>query len=87
MKNIKIKKNLIGEVTSNKMDKTIVVKVVRQFRHPVFKKMVTRSKKFKAHDHKNECCVGDKVQIIETRPLSKEKRWRVIKIFSKVGEA
>lgn len=87
MKNITIKKVLVGEVTSNKMDKTIVVKVVRQFRHPVFKKMVRRAKKFKAHDHKNECCVGDKVQIIETRPLSKEKRWRVTKIISKTGEA
>lgn len=77
------KKNLIGEVASNKMDKTIVVKVVRSVRHPVFNKMVRRTNKFKAHDHKNECCIGDKVQMIETRPLSKDKRWRVTKIISK----
>lgn len=80
------KKVLIGEVTSSKMDKTIVVKVVRLVRHPVFNKRIRRAKKYKAHDHKNECRIGDKVQIIETRPLSKEKRWRILEIVSRAAE-
>lgn len=80
------KKVLVGEVTSNKMDKTIVVKVDRVVRHPIFNKRIHQAKKYKAHDHKNECRIGDKVQIIETRPLSKEKRWRVLEIVSKAAE-
>jgi|TARA_B100000315_G_C14242544_1_gene435970 small subunit ribosomal protein S17 len=80
---IKRQNSLIGEVVSDKMDKTIVVKVGRLVRHPVFNKMVYRAKKYKAHDHKNECRIGDKVQIGGTRPLSKDKRWRVLEIILK----
>lgn len=86
MNKVKGKKKLIGEVSSDKMDKTIVVKVQRLFRHPRFNKMVRRTSKFKAHDHKNECHIGDKVHIIENRPLSKQKRWRVLEIISKAAE-
>lgn len=86
MSKIKRKNVLIGDVVSDKMDKTVVVKVGRIVRHPVFNKMVRRAKKYKAHDHKNECRIGDKVQIVETRPLSKDKRWRVLEIMSKVSE-
>lgn len=75
-----------GTVVSDKMDKTIVVKVERLIRHPVFKKTIRRSKKFKAHDENNECSIGDKVKIIETRPLSKEKRWRLLEIVERAGE-
>jgi len=82
----KRRKTVIGEVTSDKMDKTIVVKVVRLVKHPIFHKMIRQTKKFKAHDYKNECSIGDKVQMIETRPLSKEKRWRVTKILEKIKE-
>jgi len=72
------KKIYTGKVISNKMDKTIVVAVTRLFQHPVYKKTVKRVTKFKAHDENNKCQVGDTVKIIETRPLSKEKRWTVI---------
>lgn len=72
------KKRLIGLVVSDKMDKTVVVKVDRLKKHPKYKKYYKVSKKFKAHDAKNECKLGDKVIIEQTRPLSKEKRWRVI---------
>jgi len=67
-----------GKVISNRMDKTIVVAVTRLFQHPVYKKTVKRVTRFKAHDENNKCQVGDTVKIIETRPLSKEKRWTVI---------
>ncbi len=86
MNKIKRKNVVIGDVVSDKMDKTVVVKVGRLVRHPVFNKMVRRAKKYKAHDHKNECRIGDKVQIVETRPLSKDKRWKVLEIMSKVTE-
>lgn len=86
MEKIKGKKILIGEVTSDKMDKTIVLKVERQVRHPIFNKMLRKTKKYKAHDHKNECRIGDKAQIMETRPLSKDKKWRVVKIITKAVE-
>jgi len=73
----------IGVVTSNKMQKTVVVTVDRQIIHPLYKRVVRRSKNFLAHDEKNECHVGDRVRIQETRPLSSRKRWRVEEIISK----
>ena len=73
----------IGTVVSDKMDKTVVVAVTRQFPHPVYKKIIKRTEKFKAHDEENACGVGDLVQIAETRPYSKEKRWRVVTILEK----
>jgi len=72
------KKFYTGTVVSNKMDKTVVVAVTRLFQHPVYKKTVKRVTKFKAHDEKDKCQIGDIVKIIETKPLSKEKRWVVI---------
>jgi len=72
-----------GQVVSDKMDKTVVVAVETLKRHPLYKKAVKRSKKYKAHDEGNACKVGDKVKIVETRPLSKEKRWRVTEIMSR----
>ena len=77
------KKTMTGVVVSNKMDKTVVVKVERRFSHPVFKKVVKTTKKYKVHDEKNECVEGDFIRIQETRPLSKEKRWRLLGIISK----
>ncbi|MBW7995782.1 MAG: 30S ribosomal protein S17 [Candidatus Glassbacteria bacterium] len=79
------RKTRIGVVVSDKMDKTIVVKVERQFKHPFYGKAVRRIKNFKAHDENNEYKVGSMVKIIETRPLSKQKRWRVVELLS-VGE-
>lgn len=73
-----LKKIYAGTVVSNKMDKTVVVAVTRLFQHPVYKKTVKRVTKFKAHDEQNKCQIGDTVKIIETKPLSKEKRWLVI---------
>lgn len=73
----------VGVVTSNKMQKTVVITVERQMNHPLYKRVVRRSKNFLAHDEKNECRVGDTVRIEETRPLSARKRWRVIEIISK----
>ena len=72
-----------GVVISDKMDKTVVVAVVEKVKHPLYKKTVTRRKKFKAHDENNECGVGDRVAIVETRPLSKDKCWRVDHIVEK----
>lgn len=72
-----------GKVVSNKMDKTVVVAVTRLFQHPVYKKTVKKVSKFKAHDTGNECKIGDAVKIIETRPLSKDKRWLVLEIQGK----
>ncbi len=77
------KKTMTGVVVSNKMDKTVVIKVERRFSHPVFKKVVKTTKKYKVHDEKNECLEGDFIRIQETRPLSKEKRWRLLGIISK----
>ena len=77
------KKTMTGVVVSDKMDKTIVVKVERRFAHPVFKKVVKTTKKYKVHDEKNECVEGDFIRIQETRPLSKEKRWRLMDIVTK----
>lgn len=76
----------IGIVTSNKMQKTVAVTVERQVIHPLYKRVVRRSKKFLAHDEKNECRVGDTVRIQETRPLSRRKRWRVIEVVRKAAE-
>jgi small subunit ribosomal protein S17 len=73
----------MGRVVSNKMDKTVVVTVESYRPHPLYKKQVRRIKKFKAHDEQNSCNIGDMVRIEETRPLSKEKRWRVVEIVSK----
>ena len=77
------KKTMTGVVVSNKMDKTVVIKVERRFAHPVFKKVVKTTKKYKVHDEKNECLEGDFVRVQETRPLSKEKRWRLLGIISR----
>lgn len=73
----------IGRVVSDKMDKTIVVAVEEFVRHPLYNKRVKRTKKFKAHDEKNICNIGDRVKIMETRPLSKDKRWRLVEIVEK----
>jgi small subunit ribosomal protein S17 len=80
----KIRKTRIGIVTSDKMDKTITVGVEESLRHSLYGKSVKRTKKFKAHDENNECQIGDKVKIMETRPLSKDKRWRLVEILEKV---
>jgi small subunit ribosomal protein S17 len=77
------KKVYIGRVVSDKMDKTVVVAVERLIQHPTYKKIVKRITKFKAHDEKKECKVGDKVSIVEGRPISKEKRWRIMKIIER----
>lgn len=71
----------VGKVVSDKMSKTVVVSVERLVRHPVYKKVMRRAKNFKAHDEKNECHIGDIVKIIETRPLSRDKRWRIVEIL------
>lgn len=73
----------IGIVVSDKMDKSVVVKVERLVKHPLYKKYIRRTTKFMAHDEQNECNIGDKVKIMETRPLSKTKRWRVAEIVEK----
>ena len=78
-----LRKTLIGTVESNKMDKTIVVKVETAVRHPIYKKIVKRTYKLKAHDEENVCQIGDKVKVMETRPLSKDKRWRVVEVVEK----
>ncbi|SHH50136.1 30S ribosomal protein S17 [Thermosipho atlanticus] len=77
------KKKLIGEVVSNKMDKTVVVAVNTLVKHPIVGKYIKRTKKYYAHDENNECQIGDTVEIIESRPLSKLKRWRVLRIVEK----
>jgi small subunit ribosomal protein S17 len=76
-------KTYTGKVVSNKMDKTVVVAVTRHFQHPVYKKTVKKVSKFKAHDSDNACQTGDDVKIIETRPISKDKRWLVLEILNK----
>ncbi|MCD6267675.1 MAG: 30S ribosomal protein S17 [Thermotogaceae bacterium] len=77
------KKRMVGVVVSDKMDKTVVVAVERLVQHPRYKKYIRRTKKYHVHDERNECRVGDVVEIEETRPLSKTKRWRVIRIIKK----
>lgn len=80
---IKLKKQRVGVVTSNKNDKTITVMVERKLRHPIYGKFVKRNKKFMAHDDANACGVGDLVRIVESRPLSALKRWRLVEIIEK----
>ena len=77
------RKTRVGVVVSDKMDKTIVVAIKTKVRHPLYGKMVNRTRKFKAHDEKNECGIGDTVKIMETRAISKDKRWRVVEIIEK----
>jgi small subunit ribosomal protein S17 len=79
----KLRKTRVGVVTSNKMEKTITVSVVRKLKHPKYGKFLKKTKKFHAHDEKNECNIGDTVKIMETRPLSATKRWRLIEILEK----
>jgi small subunit ribosomal protein S17 len=78
-----LRKTRVGVVASNKMDKTISVTVQRRLQHPIYGKFVKKSRKFVAHDDKNECNIGDKVRIMETRPLSKRKRWRLIEVIER----
>ncbi|MBX5464039.1 MAG: 30S ribosomal protein S17 [Clostridia bacterium] len=78
---------MVGRVVSDKMDKTVVVAVERMVADPVYGKTVRRTRRFKAHDEENRCRVGDRVRLMETRPLSKEKRWRVVEILSRKEEA
>ncbi len=77
------RKTMVGRVISDKMDKTIVVAVEDRIAHPLYKKIIKYTYKLKAHDEKNECGVGDKVLVMETRPLSKDKRWRLVEIIEK----
>lgn len=79
-----LRKIRVGVVSSNKMDKTIVVAVERKVKHPIYGKFVKKTTKFHAHDEKNECSIGDQVRIMETRPLSKTKRWRLVEVVEKV---
>jgi small subunit ribosomal protein S17 len=77
------KKTMTGVVVSNKMDKTVVVRVERKFSHPFLKKVVKTTKKYKVHDEKNECLEGDFIRIQETRPLSKQKNWRLLDVITR----
>jgi small subunit ribosomal protein S17 len=79
-----LRKIRIGIVSSNKMDKTITVNVERKIKHPLYGKFLKKTTKFHAHDEKNECSIGDTVKIMETRPLSKTKRWRLVEVVEKV---
>lgn len=78
-----MRKTNVGRVVSNKMDKTIVVAIEDSVKHPLYKKIIKRTVKLKAHDEKNECTIGDRVRVMETRPLSKEKRWRLVEVIEK----
>ncbi len=78
-----MRKTNVGRVVSDKMDKTVVIAIEDSVRHPKYKKIIKRTVKLKAHDEANECNVGDRVRIMETRPLSKDKRWRVVEIIEK----
>ena len=81
-----VRKNVkVGMVTSNKMNKTVVVSVERRVPHPLYRRIVTKTSKFLAHDEKNACTIGDTVSIVETRPLSKRKRWRLLEIVRKAS--
>ena len=79
-----LRKVRTGKVTSNKMDKTIVVAIEEHVKHPLYKNVVKRTYKLKAHDENNECNIGDTVKVMETRPLSKDKRWRLVEIVERV---
>ena len=78
-----LRKERIGTVVSNKMDKTATVSVYRKFKHPKYGKFIGKTSKFSVHDEKNECGIGDTVKIMETRPLSKNKRWRIVEIIER----
>ena len=78
-----VRKTRVGKVVSDKMDKTIVVAIADSVQHPLYKKIIKRTYKLKAHDENNECRVGDTVEVMETRPLSKDKRWRLVEIIEK----
>ena len=78
-----LRKTRVGLVTSDKMDKTITVSVVEHVKHPLYGKIVKRTYKLKAHDENNECKIGDKVKVMETKPMSKDKRWRLVSIVEK----
>ena len=78
-----LRKTRVGKVVSDKMDKTVVVAIVDNVKHPLYKKIIKRNVKLKAHDENNECRIGDRVEVMETRPLSKDKRWRVTNIIEK----
>ena len=78
-----LRKTRVGKVVSDKMDKTVVVAIVDNVRHPLYKKIVKRTVKLKAHDEQNACKIGDRVEVMETRPLSKDKRWRVTNIIER----
>ena len=84
MENRNLRKTRVGKVISNKMDKTIVVAITDHVQHPLYKKIVKKTYKLKAHDEKNECNIGDTVKVMETRPLSKDKRWRLVSVVEKV---
>ena len=78
-----LRKTRVGKVTSNKMDKTIVVAIEDHVKHPLYKKIVKRTYKLKAHDEQNTCYIGDTVKVMETRPLSKDKRWRLVEVVER----
>ena len=78
-----LRKTRVGKVVSDKMDKTVVVAIVDNVKHPLYKKIIKRTVKLKAHDENNECRIGDRVEVMETRPLSKDKRWRLQTIVEK----
>lgn len=78
-----LRKSRVGVVTSDKMDKTVIVSVQDRVKHPLYKKIINRTVKIKAHDENNDCGIGDRVMIMETRPISKDKRWRIAKIIEK----
>lgn len=78
-----LRKTRVGKVVSDKMDKTVVIAIQDSVKHPLYKKIIKRTVKFKAHDENNSCGIGDKVLIMETRPMSKDKRWRVVEIVEK----
>ncbi len=78
-----LRKTRVGKVVSDKMDKTVVVAIVDNVKHPLYKKIIKRTVKLKAHDENNECKIGDRVEVMETRPLSKDKRWRVTTIIER----
>jgi small subunit ribosomal protein S17 len=78
-----LRKVITGKVVSDKMEKTVVVAVESRVKHPMYQRIIRRTRKFKAHDAENSCRIGDKVKLVETRPLSKEKRWRVVEILER----
>ena len=78
-----MRKTAVGKVVSNKMDKTVVVAIEDSVKHPLYKKIIKRTVRLKAHDENNECTIGDRGRVMETRPLSKEKRWRLVEIIEK----